>query len=170
MNLHRPTNGGKGSLGHSQPADFTGVDKFTHGPNRVLDGDIRIDPMLVVQVDDLNPEPQQTAIASGLHIFRMAVDANEFPLFITDIAELGRQENFSAAAFDGLADEALVLAAAVHVGRVEKVEAEIEGAVDGGNGFGVVLRSVEVGHAHATEPKGRNLWAVFPKHSSLHSG
>jgi hypothetical protein len=40
------------------------VDKLAHGPNGVLDGDIRIDPMLVVQVDDINAQSEQTGIAS----------------------------------------------------------------------------------------------------------
>ena len=43
----------------------------------------------------------------------------------------------SSAVFDGLADEAFVLAAAVHVGGIEKVEPKIQSPVDGGNGFGV---------------------------------
>src|ERR1035437_8448989 len=98
----------------------------------------------------------------------MAVDADELAVFIPYIAELGCEENLSSAVFDGLADEPFVLAAAVHVGGIKKVEPQVEGLVDGGNGFGVVRAAVELGHAHAAETEGRNLWAVLAKRSCLH--
>src|ERR1039458_1226625 len=96
-----------------------------------------------------------------MDILGVAVDADEFPVFIPDVAGLGCQENFGAAGFDGLAGEPVGRTATGHIGGIEKVEAEVEGAVDGGNGFDVVLRPVELGHAHTAEAEGGNLWAVF---------
>ena len=68
-------------------------------------------------------------------------------------AELGGEHDLVAAVGDGAADQLLVGAAAVHVGGVEKVDAELERAVDGGDRFRLAAAHVEVGHAHAAEPE-----------------
>src|ERR1017187_4150710 len=98
----------------------------------------------------------------------MAVDPDEFALFIPYIAEFGCEENFRAAVFDCLTDKAFVLAAAVHIGGIGKGEPQVEGPVDGGNGFRIVLRTVELGHAHTAEAESSNLRTVFAEHSCLH--
>src|SRR3546814_8125134 len=59
-----------------------------------------------------------------------------------------------AAPLDGLADEHLIGVRAVHVGGVEQVEAALQRVVDGGDRFGVVVRTVERAHAHAAEAEG----------------
>src|SRR5207247_11008743 len=56
---------------------------------------------------------------------------------------------------------------AVDVGRIEEVDAELERAMDGGDGLGVIAAAVEVGHAHAAEPHGRHDEAVGPEGTLL---
>jgi hypothetical protein len=43
---------------------------------------------------------------------------------------------------------------AVDVGGVEEIDAELDGAVDGGDRLAVVAGSIEVGHPHAAKPHG----------------
>ncbi len=64
-----------------------------------------------------------------------------------------------AASFDGAADEDFVFAAAVDVGGVEKIDSEIDGAIDRGDGFVVVAAGIEFGHAHAAETESGNFKA-----------
>ena len=59
-----------------------------------------------------------------------------------------------AATLDRLADQDLVGVGAVDVGGVEERDAEVEGAVDRRDPFGLVGRAVELGHAHAAEAEG----------------
>ena len=170
MNLYRPANGCGRSLRHSEPPDFTGVHQLPHGADGVFDGNLRIHPVLVIQINDINSQPQQAAIAGGLDVLGVAAHTDELALGIAHIAKLGCEKYFSPAAFDGLADELFILAAAIHVSGIQKVESEIEGAVDGDSGFNVVLRSVKVRHPHAAEAEGGNLWAIFAKRSCFHRG
>src|SRR5207247_775005 len=51
-------------------------------------------------------------------------------------------------------DQLLVGVGAVHVGRVEEVDAQVERAVDGRDRLAVVVRAVELRHAHAAEADG----------------
>ena len=83
-----------------------------------------------------------------------AVDAEAIPALVADVAELGGEHDLVAPAPDRLADELLVRERAVHVGGVEEVDAEVERAVDGRDGLGVVAAAVELGHAHAAEAEG----------------
>ena len=38
-------------------ADLAGADEFGHGADRLLDRHSRIDPVLVIEIDHLGPEP-----------------------------------------------------------------------------------------------------------------
>jgi hypothetical protein len=62
------------------------------------------------------------------------------------------RSNRPAAAADRPADQFLVGEGAVGVRRVEKGDAGVEGRVDGGDRLGIVVRPVEVRHAHAAQP------------------
>jgi hypothetical protein len=82
----------------------------------------------------------------------MTVHAEIFSLFIPDIAELGRQNHLFPPAFDGMADQLLICAAAIPVGGVEEVDVQIQSPVNGGDGFLVVPHDAEPRHADAAEP------------------
>ena len=90
------------------------------------------------------------------------------PLLVADVAELGGEHDLVAAVLDRPADELLVGERAVHVGGVEEVDAEVEGAVDRGDRLGVVAAGVEVGHAHAAESEGGD-GELRAERAALHS-
>ncbi len=68
------------------------------------------------------------------------------------------------------AEQLFVGVRTVHIGGVEEVDAEIEGAMDDGDVLRVVGRPVEVGHAHAAEADGRDGGAAGTEGARVHSG
>ena len=95
---------------------------------------------------------------------------------VRDHAELRCQHHLVAAVLDGLSDELLVDEGSVDLGRVEQRHAEIEGAVDGPDGLGVILPGAGEGggHAHGAEPDAADVQGsqayVLHRCSSLHHG
>ena len=48
-------------------------------------------------------------------------------------------------------DQLFISADSVHVGRIQKIDSQFDGAMNGGDGFGFVRRTVKFRHAHAAE-------------------
>ena len=44
-----------------------------------------------------------------------------------------------------------ISADSVHVSRIQKIYSQVDGAMNGGDGFGFVRRTVKLRHAHAAE-------------------
>jgi len=110
--------------------------------------------VLVVEVDHLDPEPREGAFAAGPDVLGPSVHAEEGAVGSAHVPELRREDDLAPPAADRLADEDLVRVRAVHVGRVEERDAEVERAVDRRDRLGVVAPRVELRHPHAAEPKG----------------
>src|SRR3954468_4010320 len=86
-------------------------------------------------------------------LYRAAVELAGGAAGVGDEAVLGGQHHLVAAAADGPADELLVGVRPVDLGGVQQGHAEIERAVDGADGLGVVGAGAGVGegHAHAAQ-------------------
>ncbi len=67
-----------------------------------------------------------------------------------------------AFALDGSSYQFFVGVRTVNVGGIEKVDAEFQGAVDGGHGFVVVASAVKLRHAHTAQAHGGNGKAGTP--------
>ena len=76
------------------------------------------------------------------------------------LPNLVARNDIAAPVADRPADQLLVLARPVHVGGVEEVHAAIQGVMDDRDRVGIVVRAVEVAHAHAAEPDGRDFGPV----------
>ena len=88
--------------------------------------------MLVIKVDRFDPQTLQAPLDGFTNVVRLAVDAAHVGIFrVSDDAELGGDDYAVAFAFDGLADELLVLVRTVGVGGIEKCDAKFDGAMDG---------------------------------------
>ena len=127
-----------------------------HGAHRFLDGRLGVHAVLVIQVDHLDAQALQALLAAFPHIVRLAIHAEEGAVRPAHIAELRGDHALLALAPDGSAHEFLIGTHAIHVRRVEEGDAEVERAVDGGDGFRIVASRIEIRHAHATEPHGGN--------------
>ncbi|MCY1246514.1 hypothetical protein D9M72_597540 [compost metagenome] len=74
-----------------------------------------------------------------------------------------------ALADDGFADQFLIGMRAVHVGGVEQIDAQFQRPVQGCRGLaGVDAGRVEIGHAHAAQADGTDLWTVLAQLTCLH--
>ena len=95
--------------------------------------------MLVVEVDVVDAQALQRAVAGLAHVGGAAVDrpARRVPR-LDPYPELGGQEDFVAPAGYGAPNQFLVGVRPVHVGRVEEVAAEVERAVDRAQRFAFV--------------------------------
>ena len=131
----------------------------------VLDRRVRVDAVLVVQVDVVGAEPPQRALDRGADVGRAAVEAPRAAAGVGDEAELGRQHDLVAAALHGPADELLVGVGAVDLGGVDEGDAEVERPVDGADRLGVVGAGagVGVGHAHGAQADAGDLELAEPR-------
>src|SRR4029077_16018086 len=105
--------------------------QLSQGTNRFLDGCVRVDAVLVVQVDVVGAEPRQRALHGDPDAGRAAVETALCAPGVRDEAELGGEHDLVPAVPDGPADELLVVIRAVDLGGVEEGDAEVEGPVDG---------------------------------------
>src|SRR5215210_3805602 len=147
----RPPDGLGPCLGEPQVSYLPRLDELLHSPHRLLDGHLRVDPVLVVEVYRVHAEPFERGVARPLYVLRLAVDADPASVLATLVAELGGEDDLVAPALDGFADEPLVGERAVHVRRVEEVDTELHGAVDRGDRLSFVRGAVELAHPHAPE-------------------
>ena len=129
--------GGAG-LGQADVADLALGDQLGQSADGLLDGGVRVDPVLVVQVDVVGAEPLQGALDRGADVRRAAVEDAGAATGVRDEAELRRHHHLVAAALDGPADQLLVVEGAVDLGGVEVGDAQVQRPVDGANRLGVV--------------------------------
>jgi hypothetical protein len=169
MNGMGTAESGWGSFRETEITNLTSADEIGHGGDGVLDGSVGVDAVLVVKIDGLHAEALEAGVTGGANIFGFATDAAYVGIpGVAEDGKFGGEENGFAAIADGLADEDFVVTEAVDVGSIEKVDAEFEGAVNGGDGFGVIARTAEFGHAHAAETDGGNGGAIFSELTGLH--
>ena len=81
----------------SKEPDLAHLDEFLHRADGLLDRHIRVDPVLVIQVDVVDAEATQGVIASPVNILGSAADAHPGAVRVPYVAELGRQLHVNAA-------------------------------------------------------------------------
>jgi hypothetical protein len=127
----RPANSFDRRFRQTEVQNFSFLHEPRHLADRIFDGRLGIDAMLVIKVYGIDAETTQAGLASRAHILRPSVDAEETAVVAAHVAELGRQNDFIAASFDGTPDEFFVRERPVHVGRVEEVDAQLQRAMNG---------------------------------------
>src|SRR5678815_986217 len=110
-------------LAEAEMANLPLILQPRHRPNGFLNRHLRVDAVLVVEIDDIDVQPPQARLARRADIVGVATNAEELAGFAPDVPELGGNENAVSMAGNRAADEFLVAANAVHVGRVEEVQA-----------------------------------------------
>ncbi len=143
-------------LAEPDEADLTRFDEPRHGPDRLLDRHRRIDAVLVIEIDDLDPEPLQARLAGLGDIGGAAVD----PVGAArpaGLAEFAGEHDAVAPALERPAEQLLVLTPAIHVRAVEVVDAELDRPVDQRNPRLLLAGAVDAGQRHAAETDRRDL-------------
>src|ERR1700747_659236 len=166
MHRMRPPDGRRSGLADAETAHLALADELAHRADCVLDRNGRIDPMDVIEVDNVGLQPSEALLAGFAHIFRPAgreARVAEQP----EIAKLTRDDVIAAVPSDRLGYELLVAATAVAVGGIEKIDADLARPPDRRDPRGAVGLAVEWGHRAAAETDGRNLQP--PKPATLHA-
>src|SRR5436190_8133171 len=158
MNLHSSSQRLRSRFREPDMADFAFLHELRHCAYGLFNWRIRIDAMLVVQVDTVYTEAPQTSLARFANVFRLAVYTPHLWVgWIANNAEFCGDHNLIALAFDGFPDQFLVGVWPVRVRCIEKSNTEFERTVNGGNGFIIIASTVEFRHAHAAETEGGDL-------------
>ena len=140
-------------LGQSEVADLALAHQVGHSPDGVLDRSVRVDPMLVVQVDVVSAEALQGALDGGADVRRGAVDHAGSASGVRHQAELRRHHDLIAATLDRPPDQFLVEEGAVDLGGVEVGDAQIQRPVDGADRLDLAAFTgvVVAGHRHGAQ-------------------
>src|SRR5690606_38314851 len=83
-------------------------------------------------------------------------------------AELRREHDGVPPVSNRAADELLVAADAIHIGRIEQRDTEIERAMNHIDRLPIVRGAVEIAHAHAAEPDARHDGSVRAEIECIH--
>ena len=123
--------------------------------------------MLVIDVDHVDAQTLQARLAGAQYVGRAAIHVL-LAVGALRLPELGRHHHAIAAPTQRLAEQLLVVPPAVHVGRVEKVDALVERVVDDADRLFVVRVAIDAGHRHQAETDRRNLDAAIAERAHFH--
>ena len=99
--------------------DLALANQVLHRTRDVFDRNVRVDAMLVEQVDAIRPKSLQRRVGDGANLRRMAVEPRH--LAVLDVeAELGGDRDLIADGLERFADDILIGIRAVHFGRIEE--------------------------------------------------
>ena len=133
--------------------DLAGLLQGLEGFDR-LGQRMRAAPVQEVEVEPVGAEPLQAALAGGDGAFARGVVR----------IDLADEIDLVAQAPHGLADDLLGDALAVHLGRIDQPDAELEPQLDGGH-LGRPL-GLALAHAPSAQPEHRDLLACLERHGS----
>jgi hypothetical protein len=102
----------------------------------------------VVEVDNVGAEPPKALLAGFAHIFRPAV-REAWVAEQPEIAKLARDNVTAAVPSDRLGYELLVASAAIAVGGIQKIDADLTRPPDRRDPRGAVGLAIERGHRAA---------------------
>jgi hypothetical protein len=143
-------------------------DQFGHRCDGVFDRRLRIDTVLVIEIDSVDPKPHQARLAGVADIIRSTRHAEPLTVRAADIAELRGDHHGRSPPLDGAAHQLLVASNAIHVGGVEEGDAEIDRTMDGGDRFGLIADAVELRHSHAAEAHRRDAKSLSAESAVFH--
>ncbi len=129
----------------------------------LLDRDVRIDPMLVEEVDPVGPEAAQRALdrrADRLRVGCLARRRACFPSSNLKPNLVAIVTRF-ALALQRAADQRLVSERPIDFGGVEERAAEVDGAMQSRDRFRFVRRPIGLAHAHAAETDRRDFQSLL---------
>jgi hypothetical protein len=157
-------------LGQAEVADLACVDEFLDGAGDLLDRHLRVDAVLVEQVDGVGAEPPEGAVDGAADVLGIAGQSGLAALLVEREAELGGDDDLVAHGREGFADEFLVAIGAVDLGGVEEGDSAIDRGAQQVDHLATVarVRAEALAHAHAAEPEGGHLQAAGAQDALVH--
>lgn len=130
-----------------------------HRSHRILDGRFGVDPVQIIEIDAIDLQALQARLAGRSNMIGAPIDADEPPVWRAHAAAFCGKHQKVAPVENRAADKLLVPAQAVDIGGIEKIDATLDGAMNGGNRLLLIPRAVEVAHRHAAKAKRRDFEA-----------
>jgi len=157
-------------LGKPEVLHLALPDEVPDRPGDVLDRHIRIDAMLIQQVDDVGLEPLERGFHDLLDVLGPAVETALLARLRIDAeAELGRDHDLPPERRQGFAYELFIGERSVDFRGIEEGDAALGRRPDQRNSVPLRdRRAVAEAEAHATQPQGRDLQAAASELSRLH--
>ncbi len=157
-------------FGQAEILDLALPDQIAHRAGHVLDGHGRIDPVLVVHVDHVGPEPLQRGLGRRLDVLGPAAHRRRDARVGLDVkAELGCDHHLIADRRQRLAHQLLIDERTIDLGGVEQGDPALHGGSHQGDHLAPVLgRAIGIAHAHAAKPYSRDLKPLSSKCARLH--
>ena len=158
-------------FGEAEVLDLAFLNQVLHRSRHVLDRHVRVDAVLIEQVDGIDLEPLERGLGDLLDVLRPAVQADPArPAVGIELEpELGGDHHLLAERGEGFAHELLVRERAVDLGGVEERDAAFDGRPNQRDHLLLVRgRAVAEAHAHAAEPEGRDFQVALSKFALLH--
>src|SRR5712675_1206402 len=119
----------------------------------VLDGDVRIDAVLVEKIDVVRAEAPQHRVRYALDVFRPAVEPAAFARRRINLkAELGGDHDLVADRRQRFPDQGFVGPGTVDLSSIKQGDAELVGAANDADALGL-FRRLAVGRSEAQGPK-----------------
>src|SRR4029077_7142209 len=136
-------------------AHLAGRDQVLQRAGDVLDGDVRIDAVLVEKIDVVRAEASQHRVRYLFDVLRLAVEPSaEARRRINVKAELGRDHNLVADGRQRFPDQGFVGPRTVDLGSIKQGDAEVVGAANDADALSL-FRRLAVGRSEAQGPKAR---------------
>src|SRR5216683_7832882 len=149
---------------------FTFLNQVLHGSRNVFNRHIRVNTMLIEQVDGIGPEALERGLGDLLDVLGATVQPGLFAaVWIKFETELRCNLHLLTHGSEGFAHEFFVGEWTVHLGGIEECDAAFDRRPDHGDHLLLVSsRTVTKAHSHTAEPESRNFQATVSKFALLH--
>lgn len=141
---------------------------LAHRADALLDGDVRVDAVQVVQIDDIHAEVPQGAVHRPVRVRGAAVVTMGRAVVVELGGELGGDRDLVTPRAQGASDQFLVLERAVCLGRVDMRDPDVDGPVERGDGLLLVPGAVPDAHAHRAQALGGDGEALRTEFHGFH--
>ncbi len=155
-------------LRQAEVANLSLADEIGHGADGFFDRRFWIDPVLIVEIDHLDPESLEACLARLANISRITPGAEHRAFGVAHPSELRRKQDGVALTVDRAAEQLFVAADPVRVRAVKKCNAAFDGVMEGGNRLFIVAAGIEIRHSHAAESNRGNLQTSTTKLTHFH--
>src|SRR5262245_59969881 len=156
MNFVGASNGCSTCLGQRNISRLTLLHETRHTANGFFDRHIWVNSRHTEDIQSLDAQTLEAVFALLNQVFRLAAAAVATRIRSARAAGLGVNYDSFPPPFKRLGDQLVIMAVAVTGRGVEKINSQIESAVQSRDGLGVISRSIGAGHTHAADPHWRN--------------
>src|SRR6266487_6817905 len=138
----------------------------------VFDRHVRINAMLIEEVDDIGFEARERRLSDFSYLLRPAVESSDFAGFAVEMeSELGGDDHVGAKRSESFAHEFFICEWAVGFSGIEERDAAFHGHPEDSDHLLLILRgTVPEAHSHAAEAQSRDFETALSKRSPLHHG